>query len=293
MIGEDFVLIGGFYKPGGGFDVATAKKFALDTSKTNADWRAIEDLPVTEGITHAAFVVVGTKFYMCGGYLGGHPGPHIPTCLMYNHAKAPGSGQWSSSPDLPDGRAGGGMMYDSETNSLVFAGGAERPDAEAGIPDAFDYTNTWSLDLGNVKGGWKDKTGISFEANHTSFVTATDSSGKQRHIFVGGQVGENERRGNVKDHYEFDVKNDIWVKLKDMPFTRGHDSSSTRALGCGYITGGTTNEFGKTNDVSFYNIEDDTWQKLGNLTTAINTPVCDISSNGGYLYCEAGSHKGS
>jgi len=90
------------------------------------------------------------------------------------------------------------MVCDLETNSLIFAGGAERPDAEAGIPDAFDCTNTWSLALGNVKGGWKEKTDIPFTANQMSFVTVTDSSGKQRHIFVGGQVGENERRGPLR-----------------------------------------------------------------------------------------------
>jgi len=48
-------------------------------------------------------------------------------------------------------RVESGMVYDSETNSLIFAGVTECPSSE-------------SLDLGNIKGGWKEKTNISFMA---------------------------------------------------------------------------------------------------------------------------------
>jgi len=48
-----------------------------------------------------------------------------------------------------------------------------------------------------------------------SLVTVTVSSGKhQRHIFVGGQVGEKERRGNVKDnYYEYDAENETFESM--------------------------------------------------------------------------------
>jgi len=218
--------------------------------------------------------------------------PHIDTCLVYDHGKSPGSGQWSKLPSLPEGRAGGGMVYDSDTNSLIFSAGAERP--KAGDPNAFDYRHTWVLNLGNSGAGWKAKADIPFLSNHMSFVTVTDAAGKSRHIFVGGQVGENEKSGNVADNYEYDVKNDKWIKLKNMPMTRGHAASSTRAMGCGFIiAGGSTNSNGgaKTQDVSFYDIETDSWKKIGDLPTAINTPVCDISPNG-YMYCESGWANG-
>jgi len=74
MIGNDFIVISGFHASGGGYGAATAQNYALDTSNSNAKWRRMDDLPVKEGITHGAFVVIGKKFYMCGGYLGGHPG---------------------------------------------------------------------------------------------------------------------------------------------------------------------------------------------------------------------------
>ena len=290
MIGNDFVVISGFHEPDGGYDAATAKNYALDTTNSNASWRRMDDLPVSQGITHAGFVVIGNKFYMCGGYLGGHPGPHIKTCLVYDHSKDPGSGQWSYLPDLPLGRAGGGMIYDTNSNSLVFAGGAERPDP--GNPDAVDYRHTWKLDLGNKGAGWIAKTDIPFDSNHMSYVTTMDETLTERHFFVGGQVGENENTGNIKDNYEYDVGSDTWIKMRNMPYTRGHASSSTRAIGCGFlIAGGSTNEFGKTKGVYYYSIPDNSWTKIGELPNAINTPVCDISPDG-YFYCESGWANG-
>jgi len=60
-------------------------------------------------------------------------------------------------------------------------------------------------------------------------------------------VGENEFTGNVDDNYEWNMQGKKWIKKKDMPFTRGHASSSTNPVNCGFmISAGSTNEFGKT-----------------------------------------------
>ena len=67
MIGKDFVLISGFSTSWG---KTTAKTYALDVTNPNASWRSMDNLPEPKGITHSAFVVIGMKFYMCGGYLG-------------------------------------------------------------------------------------------------------------------------------------------------------------------------------------------------------------------------------
>jgi hypothetical protein len=212
-------------------------------------------------------------------------GQHIDTCLVYDHAVAPGNGkQWKFFTSLPKGRAGGAMAYDPNRNALIFAGGAERP--VAGNPNAVDYTDAWIYELNNP-GKWNTLTSIPFKANHMSYVSTRDSSGKARLYFVGGQIGENEGSGNVKSNYEFDAGKLQWIKRKDMPFTRGHASSSTNAVPCGYIiAGGSTNEFGKTNDVSFYDIASDSWTKIGTLPSAVNTPVCDIDFDGGYYHCQ-------
>jgi hypothetical protein len=62
-------------------------------------------------------VVIGSKIYLCGGYYGGHPGKEIPYCLTYDH-DAPSGTQWTRFVDLPERRAGGGMVYDSKRNAL-------------------------------------------------------------------------------------------------------------------------------------------------------------------------------
>jgi Galactose oxidase, central domain len=213
-------------------------------------------------------------------------GPHIRTCLVYDHSITPGSGsQWKFFESLPIGRAGAAMVYDPRRNALIFAGGAERP--VAGSQFAVDYKNAWMYELD--KPGWRPLPDIPYFANHMSFVTTKDSSGKDRHYFVGGQIGENETTGNVKANYEFDAINEQWLKRKDMPISRGHASSSTNAVPCGYIiAGGSTNEFGRTADVSHYDVASDSWTKIGDLPTPINTPVCAIDFKAGMYRCETG-----
>jgi len=181
------------------------------------------------------------------------------------------------------------MVYDSNKKELTFASGAIRP--QPGKADADDQNDTWVYSLSNPGAGWQKKADIPYHANHMSFVTARDETGKERHFFVGGQVDENEWSGNVKDNYEWDAQEEKWIKRADMPFTRGHSSESTRAIACGYIiAAGSTNEFGKTKDISYYDIPSNTWTTIGEMPAAINTPVCDIA--GGYLHCESGYSKG-
>ena len=58
-------------------------------------------------------------------------------------------------------------------------------------------------------------------------------------------------------------------------------------MSCGFlIAGGSSNEFGKVMDISFYDIPSDSWTKIGDLPVAINTPVCDLYEE--YLYCVTG-----
>jgi len=81
MIGKWLVIAGGFHEPpDGGIRAATNKSWKLDTSDPTANWIPNDDLPdsLALGVTHGATVIVGDKLYICGGYLGGHPGPHVP-----------------------------------------------------------------------------------------------------------------------------------------------------------------------------------------------------------------------
>lgn len=288
LIGTDFVLVSGFND---GYGQTTNEAYYLDMSSPFATWQQTDSLPTPYGITHSAFVVVGTKLYMCGGYEAGHPGPDVADCLVYDHA-APPNTRWSGSaafPDLPEGRSGGGLIFDIKENALVFAAGADRP--QRGNADAYDQPDTWYLSLSNMGAGWQARTNIPFLGNHISFATAIDQNNQQRHYFVGGQEGENEYTGNTKNTYEYIVGTDTWIRRTDMPFTRGHASSSTVAVSCGFlVAGGSTNEFGKTDDISYYNTVNDTWQTIGNLPFALNTPVCAVGF--GKMQCTSGWANG-
>jgi len=66
------------------------------------------------------------------------------------------------------------MLYDSASNSLLFAAGAVRP--KAGSPNAVDYTNTWTYDLskiGTPEAIWVAQSDIPYGANHIRYIQET------------------------------------------------------------------------------------------------------------------------
>jgi N-acetylneuraminic acid mutarotase len=297
--GNDLLIVSGFHDDWG---KATDKVYALDTTQTPFEWERMDDLPMDDveipwsksktGISHTAFVIVKDVYYMCGGYVGGNPGPETNACFKYNHSIRPGNGeQWSRLPNLPKGRAGGGLVYDSGKNALYFSAGAIRP--RANDRHAEDQDETWMLPLDDVEdpnkeAKWNELAPAELTSNHIGFVSAKDGTGNERYFFYGGQDGEDEPDGNYDDMYEYLPSSNTWEARKSMPFGRGHTSASTRPIGCGFIIAGGAINGGwvKTNDVTFYDIDEDKWTKIGELPDKINTPVCDI--NGEWLYCQSG-----
>jgi N-acetylneuraminic acid mutarotase len=130
-------------------------------------------------------------------------------------------------------------------------------------------------------------------SNHMSYVTAVDNAGAERHYFLGGQKGGAESEGNFDDVYEFDPVQEVWTQRQDMPLTRGHASASTRAVSCGFfIIAGTSNGIGAIKDMSYYDIPSNSWTKVGELSSAINSPVCAIDFKNKVLQCETGNVGG-
>jgi N-acetylneuraminic acid mutarotase len=67
ILGNDMLVFSGFVN---GFGQSTPACYALDLNSPTAQWRRMNDLPITEGLTHGAVVIVGLKAYLCGGYVG-------------------------------------------------------------------------------------------------------------------------------------------------------------------------------------------------------------------------------
>jgi N-acetylneuraminic acid mutarotase len=288
MIGRDFVIFSGFKN---GYSMATTETYALDMSSTNAQWRRMDDMPFPLGLTHLGIAVNGMKAYLCGGYVGGSLGTHAGNCFVYDHSKPAGSGQqWTSFAPIPmGGRSGGGMIYDSTMNAIVYAAGSQRP--IEGVTDAVDFTNTWMYSLNNPNAGWVSKMNIPFHGNHMSFVTAVDSTGMERHYFFGGQSADNEATGNTAVMFEYVATTDQWIRRASMPFPRGHSAAASRAIGCGFIVAGGRTNTGLTNDISYYHIPTNKWRSIGTLPVEIHTNVCIVYDD--MLRCETGWAQGS
>ena len=291
IVYDDIILFSGFTD---NYTKASRRIYARNVAifDGNTTWRRMEDMPLSNGVTHMATVKVGSVVYLCGGYYGGHPGSHSPLCLRYNHSTIPNHGtQWAFLPNLPNGgTGGGGMIYSTKHNTLYYAGGGQR--LRPGSSYTRDVNNTWKLELHNARAGWKPSAPLPYLANHISYVTHRDSNGTERHFMLGGQISEEEHDGNLNYNYEFIPDNETWIARTPIPFPRGHAASSTRMIGCGFIiAGGAMNNPDPTSrkrisidDVSYYNIYTDQWTtSIGTLPSIGNTPIVDIHSNG-YMY---------
>jgi Galactose oxidase, central domain len=282
LIENDFVLFSGFTM--NFFTNLTRKVFAYNmTAGTKGSWREMQEIPIEVGLTHGAYVVVGSSMYICGGYLDHHPGNSSAYCLRYDHRNPIGS-QWSFFASLPGPRAGGGMHYIAERNSLLFATGASRPNASDPVY-TLDHNDVWELSLSNMASGWIPRSPLPYMGNHVGY-TSVVYNGKNRYYVLGGQKGEDEHKGNYDSLYEFDVSLNIWIKRANMPEKRGHFSSSVIPYGCGFlIVGGATNA-GKSGNVTYYSVDTDSWSHIGILPRKLNTPVCRVYA--GSLICESG-----
>jgi N-acetylneuraminic acid mutarotase len=231
---------------------------------------------------------------MCGGSIGGIPHPTTDLCHVYDHTAARGQ-QWSYLPSLPAKRAGAGIVYDKISNSLIFGGGSFLINNTL-RSSTTDYNDVWQLNLGNVNTGWVRKANFPYFGNHLGSVTVL-KNGVERHYFLGGQLKANEPKGNLRDVFEYIPTSDTWVRRASMLFERSHFSSSTTPYKqCGIIiaggarNGNTTSQ--RLTDVSYYNIETDSWIKIGDIPDARNTPICTININDGYYYCITGAVAG-
>lgn len=270
----------------------------------------MDPIPVDIGLTHSGYQIVGHILYLCGGYIGGNPGKETSICLMYNHRNIP-STQWSFLPSLPEGRAGGALLYNPDKDTLLFATGATRSDP-LDIWNSTDYDDVWELHMKYLFLGWKRQEKILYRSNHVSHAVVYDRNKQITRYFVfGGQVGEYEYDQNLSDMFEWDPLIEEWIRRHSLPAGRGHMSSSTipyyskdcidgkQGSNGIIIAGGAINGGKKSSSINYYDIYTDRWNRIGMLPMNINTPVCDIATTTvisasnrqeevSYMHCQSG-----
>jgi hypothetical protein len=276
-----FVILSGFTQV---FSNVTTKGWSYNTTNALAKWTPVDDIPLTLGLSHTAFTRVGENAVaMCGGYVGPHPGRATEKCLLFVLTNTPGS-QWTYLPDLPGQRSGGALFHDMNTNTLTYATGADRPDPNP--IHTYDHNDVWILNMSNQSSGWMNTTKIPYKRNHVGSTTVK-YRGVQRHFATGGQKGELESWENTNEMFEWDLTNRLWLNRTKMPEARGHFSSSTMPYsGCGFFIAGGRLNGPLTPDVSYYDITTNSWTSMGNLTLALNTPICDVAGN--FIWCNTG-----
>lgn len=239
----------------------------------NKEWVKRASMPMAT--THTAQVAVGTRLYMCGGYLGRHPGPSVPNCFMYDSEVD----RWITLPSLPASRAGGGLVYIRQANALFFSSGAMR---SAGVHRSIDKGNSYILRLDNLAGGWSERAMMPNPRNHMS---ATEVDG--RYFFIGGQHSNNEATGNQADMHEYDFDRDLWLRKAKLSRGVGHVSASTPRYWHGFfMIGGVENGRQRVSRVMYYSVQSDAWYTIGNYPRTVQTPVCGVIWNN--LVCAGG-----
>ncbi len=251
-------------------------------------WERLADLP--RPITHMAQAVDPVDqhiFCGVGGYLGKHPGRSVSDAYCYDFQK----NKWTHLPKLPAPRAGGGLVFYRKygKRELIFAGGVHRKFDSLCCHQ--DHGTTWSLDLNNVKAGWKNHyRNMPDPRNH---MGAIESCG--RYFWVGGQHKEEEAWGDRKSVSEYIPHQKRWVKSKELPIAIGHISASVMPYKCGIlVVGGVKLGGGRLKTVYWYSSYSNKWFLLGKTQTQAATPVCGIFETwkGDPLVCATGGNWG-
>ena len=262
-------VIGGFYKFPGVTGTVYQRKFGL----ASAPWVRLTDMPNVPPVTHMAQWASGNKFCGAGGFIGRDPGMSGKMVWCFDRL----TNSWSSLPDLPEDRAGGGLAkLPGDGEKLIYAGGVDR--TMNNHDEHIDYGTTWILDLNKPNATWQD-SGEKMP-NPRNHMAAIETCG--RILFVGGQEKINEHSGNMAHIDEWLVKEGRWSTNppRDLPLPLGHISASVMAYKCGVtVVGGITQERTLSDKILWWDPITDMWNEIGKYPNKVATPVCGIHND--------------
>lgn len=252
------LVFGGYIS---GTDLTTTHRvYSLAVNQNNATWVRRRNMP--KDATHVAQAFNGNLMYTCGGYVGTAPGKTIVNCYVYDMIKD----TWTTMPDLPGPRGGGGMAYvPGKKGGLVFTSGNHRK--HQADWNGEDMSDTWMLRNGEKK--WRKRAMFPNPRNHMAGIVG----GKGKVWFLGGQKKNSECCTNQKDVWRYKVWTDKWVKGPQLSFELGHIAPSVfGGWGGVWVMGGVSDHEKRRNQVLYMN--GSKWKVVGKMPVKVQGAVC-------------------
>lgn len=273
---EYIVIFGGIYRYPG----HTAQSWQKRVDIPNQSWERLADMP--EILTHMALWHDNQDICGAGGFIEPNPGMAVSHMFCLNRA----TNTWRSLPNLPENRAGGGLILTTDAvgkRQFIYSTGMDRETNS--FAKQFDYGSTWSLDIDTPGATWQSgHPDIDMPRNH---IGSVETCG--RYFFVGGQFKTNEYTGNQARVDEWLPNERRWSKTPPapLPFGFGHISSSVLPYNCGMIViGGIANKRTIIDSVLYWEPIRNEWHLIGKYPHIVMTPICGI--HGKKIYCATG-----
>lgn len=265
-IGDKVYIISGFYDYSD--TLLTSDRVDVYNVATGV-WETANNprQPAPFSASHMNAAVEGQYIWMAGGFDGEHPGPAMTHVWRYDTV----NDSWWRGPDLPEGRAFGGLVIvGRELHFLSGVMNDRRTDA----------TDHWVLDLDNAT-SWELQAPIPRPRNHYQAVVIGTT------IYLVGGQSHHIRSIDRAWLDAYDTVTKTWTSKSDLPDTRSHAEMGTFvANGKIIIAGGRsevddengylTNE-GQVSRITEYDPEVDTWSQIGQLPKDLISPLVTVS----------------
>lgn len=265
-------VFGGFFNN----DIQATRQVHVYDPKANV-WTRLADMP--SAVTHVAPALDGTpghdgaKVWFAGGLDGDHPARPVDRVWIYHID----SNTWSSGPDLPVARGGGGSAIVGRRLHSFGGLGADRKT---------DQAEHWTLDLDDPT-GWQRAAPMPDPRNQSGIAVLDGLI-----YVVGGQRGHDGGNEDTDLLHVYDPATDRWRELARLPDIRSHAESGTFVHQGRIVTmGGNSSRAAVSTDVFAYDPATDTWAVLPPLAERLQGVVATVID--GLLIVGTGSTSGT
>lgn len=255
------VIEGDLYRFGGFVEELKVTQAAYRYRHTTRSWERLRDIPI--GVTHCNAVVEGPFIWIAGGFVGDDPGVATAEVWRYDSRVD----EWSPQVDLPEPRAGGGLVR--LDRRLHYFGGFDQ-DRDTVHGDHF------VLDLADPS-AWERRAPLPIPRGH---LAAAELDGLA--YAVGGQLRHDSQPLDLRVVHAYDPEADRWFERASLPSGRSHDEQSILvgkrklALLGGRDTSSRRNRFlrrrnpwAPLDNVTVYDARVDDWKEVARLPVGL------------------------